>query len=85
MKAIYLTKYGAAEKAFTLKEVVSPTVNDDEVLIKNNCFGLNFADVVARRGLYPDAPKNPAILGYDVAGIVAVSYTHLTLPTILRV
>lgn len=70
MKAIYLTKYGAAEKAFTLKEVVSPTVNDDEVLIKNNCFGLNFADVVARRGLYPDAPKNPAILGYDVAGIV---------------
>jgi NADPH:quinone reductase-like Zn-dependent oxidoreductase len=32
--------------------------------------GLNFADVVARRGLYPEAPKNPAVLGYDVAGTV---------------
>lgn len=70
MKAIYLTKYGAADKAFEIKELVTPTINDDEVLIKNHCFGLNFADVVARRGLYPDAPKNPAVLGYDVAGEV---------------
>jgi len=70
MKAIYLTKYGSPEKAFTTKELVTPTISDNEVLIKNHCFGLNFADVVARRGLYPDAPKNPAVLGYDVAGQV---------------
>ncbi len=70
MKAIYLSKYGGADKAFTIKDLITPTIDDDEVLIKNACFGLNFADVVARRGLYPDAPKNPAILGYDVAGTV---------------
>ncbi len=71
MKAIYLQKYGAADKAFEIKEVTRPSIAPNEVLIKNECFGLNFADVVARRGLYPDAPKNPAVLGYDVAGIVA--------------
>jgi NADPH:quinone reductase-like Zn-dependent oxidoreductase len=29
---------------------------------------LNFAEVMARMGLYPDAPKFPAVLGYEVAG-----------------
>jgi len=70
MKALYLKKYGAAEQAFELKETVRPTISDNEVLIKNSCFGLNFADVVARNGLYPDAPKNPALLGYDVTGYI---------------
>ena len=32
--------------------------------------GLNFADVMARMGLYPDAPKLPAVVGYEVAGVV---------------
>lgn len=80
MKAIYLNKYGAADKAFAIKETVTPQPGPNEVLIKNECFGLNFADVVARRGLYPDAPKNPAVLGYDVAGhVVAVGneVTHV--------
>jgi len=70
MKTLTLTKYGAAKKAFQIKEADIPTLNTNEVLIKNKFFGLNFADVVARRGLYPDAPPNPAILGYDVAGYV---------------
>ena len=78
MKAIYLTKYGGAEKAFTIKDLVTPSIDDNEVLIKNDCFGLNFADVVARRGLYPDAPKNPAVLGYDVAGTVVETGKNVT-------
>jgi NADPH:quinone reductase-like Zn-dependent oxidoreductase len=32
--------------------------------------GINFADTMARIGLYPDAPKPPAVLGYEVAGEV---------------
>ena len=73
MKAIYLKKYGASDKAFDIRETVRPAPNANQVLIKNTHFGLNFADVVARRGLYPEAPKNPAVLGYDVAGhVVAV-------------
>ena len=78
MKAIYLKKYGAAEKAFEERETEIPTPGPKEVLIKNACFGLNFADVVARRGLYPDAPKNPAVLGYDVAGHVHAVGSEVT-------
>ncbi len=70
MKAIYLIKYGNSDTAFEIKGTPIPKAGKGEVVIKVACFGLNFADVVARRGLYPDAPKNPAILGYDVAGIV---------------
>jgi len=29
---------------------------------------VNFADTMARVGLYPAAPKPPAVLGYEVAG-----------------
>lgn len=68
MKAIYLNKYGSSNKAFEIKETALPKTGDNEVCIKVSHFGLNFADVVARRGLYPDAPKNPAVLGYDVSG-----------------
>ena len=71
MKAIYLTKYGNSADAFETRETAIPKAEHGEVVIKVACFGLNFADVVARRGLYPDAPKNPAVLGYDVAGIIS--------------
>lgn len=70
MKAIYLTKYGDANKAFEIREVPVPQIREDDVLIKVQYSGLNFADVIARRGLYPDAPKNPALLGYDVSGVI---------------
>jgi NADPH:quinone reductase-like Zn-dependent oxidoreductase len=32
--------------------------------------GVNFADVLARLGLYPDAPKPPVVVGYEVSGVV---------------
>ena len=32
--------------------------------------GINFADTMARVGLYPEAPKPPCVLGYEVAGEV---------------
>ncbi len=71
MKAIYLQKYGSTQEAFVVKETKIPTPKEDEVLIKVKYSGLNFADVIARRGMYPDAPKNPALLGYDVSGEIS--------------
>jgi NADPH2:quinone reductase len=70
MKAIELVRHGEADKAFrfTQKELADPSEN--EVQIKVAYSGLNFADVLARRALYPDAPKNPAVLGYDVSGTI---------------
>jgi len=68
MKSIYLINYGDAATAFEIREIDIPQPKADEVLIKVKYSGLNFADVIARRGFYPDAPKNPALLGYDVSG-----------------
>ena len=70
MKAIYLVKTGDASQAFEIREVEKPALREGQVLIKVDCFGLNYADVLARLGMYRDAPKIPCILGYDVAGTV---------------
>src|SRR6202042_2479026 len=41
-----------------------------EVRIEVAACGINFADVMARIGVYPDAPKPPCVVGYEVAGTV---------------
>lgn len=71
MKAIQLVKYGDSAEAFKIAEVYKPAIGSAEVLIKTKTFGLNFADVMARRGLYKAAPPLPAVLGYDVVGEIA--------------
>ena len=68
MKSIFLTKYGNASSAFETKEMPMPEPNENEVRIKVEVFGLNFADVMARRGLYQDCPPLPCVLGYEVVG-----------------
>jgi len=70
MRAIYLVKNGKSDKAFEIKETEIPEIAPLEIRIKVDAFGLNFADVMARLGLYPDAPKKPGVLGYDVVGRV---------------
>ena len=70
MRALYLIKNGKADKALELRDTDIPEVSSSEIRIKSEAFGLNFADVMARLGLYPDAPKKPGILGYDVVGRV---------------
>ncbi|MGB1041467.1 MAG: alcohol dehydrogenase catalytic domain-containing protein, partial [Flavobacteriales bacterium] len=81
MKAIFLTKYGTPKEAFELREIEKPTLGNDELLIECEGFGLNYADVMARQGLYKGAPPTPCVLGYDVVGkVVEVkdeSYSHL--------
>src|ERR1043165_656821 len=80
MKAIFLVRNGEPEKAFELRETKTPEPGDEQVLIKVEGFGLNFADIVAREGMYREAPPKPCILGYDVVGkIVACgkNVTHL--------
>lgn len=70
MKAIVLVKYGTAENAFKIEEREKPVASDNEVIIKVEAFGLNYADVMARNGLYKDAPPLPCVLGYEVAGTI---------------
>ena len=80
MKAAVLVRKGDASKAFEIREVPNPTIKVGEVLVKVEGFGLNFADVMARPGLYADAPPIPSVLGYDVVGRVtevAPDITHV--------
>ncbi len=70
MKAIVLTRTGAADKAFEIREFPMPSAGENEVLIKVSYSGLNFADVMARKGMYKEAPPMPSVLGYDVSGII---------------
>lgn len=42
----------------------------DEVVIRVRAAGINFADILARQGLYPDGPKKPCVMGYEVSGVI---------------
>ncbi len=68
MKAIYLVRNGDAHQAFEEREVADPTPAAGEVRVAVEAFGLNYADVSARHGLYQDAPPMPSVLGYEVVG-----------------
>ena len=70
MKAVYLTKFGEPEEAFEIREINIPVCEPHQVLIKAEAFGLNFADVLARKGLYGETPERPCIIGYEVVGRV---------------
>lgn len=69
MKAVVLTGAGGYD-VLQVEERPDPPVGPGEVRIAVRAAGINFADTMARVGLYPDAPKTPCVLGYEVAGEV---------------
>lgn len=70
MRAVVLTKFGTPEEAFSIQERPMPEPQAHEIRVKVEAFGLNFADVMARQGLYQDCPPLPTVLGYEVVGTV---------------
>jgi NADPH2:quinone reductase len=69
-RAAFLIKNGPAAEAFEWRDITMPQPKPNEVLIEASSFGLNFADVLARNGLYREAPPLPSIIGYDMTGRV---------------
>jgi NADPH:quinone reductase-like Zn-dependent oxidoreductase len=69
MKAVVLTGHGGFEK-LEAQERPDPAVGAGEIRVAVKAAGINFADTMARVGLYPDAPKPPCVLGYEIAGEV---------------
>jgi NADPH:quinone reductase-like Zn-dependent oxidoreductase len=69
MRAVVITKHGGPE-VLKVQERPDPMLGPGEVRIAVAATGINFADVMARMGLYPDAPKTPCVVGYEVAGTV---------------
>jgi len=69
MKIIKIVKKGKPER-LSYEGSSIPMPKEDEVLIQVKAAGVNFADILARQGLYPEAPKRPFTPGYEIAGIV---------------
>jgi NADPH:quinone reductase-like Zn-dependent oxidoreductase len=67
MRAVVLTGTGGPE-VLQVQDRPDPAVGPGEVRVAVRAAGINFADTMARVGLYPDAPKTPCVLGYEVAG-----------------
>jgi len=69
MRALTITRHGPPE-VLAVRESPDPVPGPGQVCIRVQRAGLNFADVTARVGLYPDAPRPPMVMGYEVSGTV---------------
>jgi len=69
VRALVITEHGPPE-VLRLQARPDPQPGRGEVLVRVRAAGINFADLLARVGLYPDAPKPPCVVGYEVAGDV---------------
>jgi NADPH:quinone reductase-like Zn-dependent oxidoreductase len=72
MRAVVITSHGGPE-VLQVQDRPDPVPGPGEVLIEVAASGINFADLMARLGFYPDAPKPPCVVGYEVAGVVATA------------
>ena len=69
MRAVLIPKHGDAG-VLQVQERPDPPLLPGHVRIEVAAAGVNFADTMARTGMYPDAPKPPMVVGYEVAGTV---------------
>ena len=69
VRAVVITKHGGPG-VLKVQERPDPELGPGQVRIAVAAAGVNFADVMARMGLYPDAPKPPCVIGYEVAGTI---------------
>jgi len=69
MQQIVTTRSGAVG-VLELRRSPDPKPGKGKLVIRVKAAGLNFADILARQGLYPDGPPKPCVMGYEVAGVV---------------
>jgi len=69
MRAVVITKHGGPD-VLAVQERPDPALAAGQVRIEVAAAGINFADVMARMGLYQDAPPTPCVVGYEVAGTI---------------
>ena len=70
MRAVVITETGEPD-VLQVRDWPEPELGPGQVAVDVAAAGVNFADVMARIGLYPDAPEPPCVVGYEVAGTVA--------------
>jgi NADPH:quinone reductase-like Zn-dependent oxidoreductase len=67
VRQVWISKHGGPE-VLEVRETADPEPRAGEVRIRVAASGINFADILARLGLYPDAPRPPVVVGYEVSG-----------------
>jgi NADPH:quinone reductase-like Zn-dependent oxidoreductase len=67
MRQVVIPRHGGPE-VLEVRESADPVPGPGEVRVRVRAVGVNFADVMARMGLYPDAPPLPAVVGFEAAG-----------------
>jgi NADPH:quinone reductase-like Zn-dependent oxidoreductase len=70
MRAVVIPTHGDPS-VLEVQERPDPSPSPGQVRIAVHAAGVNFADTLARTGMYADAPKPPMIVGYEVAGEIA--------------
>ena len=81
MRAIWIKKYGGPE-VLEIRDAPAPDPKRGEVRVRVRAAGLDFAELMAREGLYPDAPKPPCVVGYEAAGVVEALGEGVTEPSV---
>ena len=69
MRQVWITRRGGPE-VLEVRECKDPIPQAGEALVRVKAAGVNFADLLARKGLYPDAPRLPCVVGYEISGDV---------------
>jgi synaptic vesicle membrane protein VAT-1 len=69
MRQIWISRAGPPE-VLEVRSAPDPEPGKGQVRIRVRAAGINFADLMARVGLYPDAPKIPCVVGYEVSGAI---------------
>ena len=69
MKQVWFTRF-KGPGALEVREVPAPAPAENMLTVAVKAAGINFADLLSTRGLYPDAPKFPCVMGYEIAGTV---------------
>lgn len=72
MKALTFSRFGSAD-VLEYRDVPTPVLKPDEILLDMKAIGLNFADIYRRKGNYHLKGEPPFIAGYEGAGIVKIS------------
>ena len=67
MKAVVLSDTGGPE-ALVYTDVDEPEASEGRAVVDVRAAGINFMDALIRRGMYPQMPELPTILGGEVAG-----------------
>ncbi len=69
MKAIVVTRFEGPD-GLELRELPDPVPTAEQVLVKVEAAGVNFADIRSAMGLYPGGPKPPYVAGREFAGVI---------------